>query len=263
MTGYSERSAAVAGGDVRIWEKGEGPGLCWFAGLPGLPRWLPVLDRLAESHRVAAPSLPGAPGGHPADLLDEHVDWLLAARDVHRAADAEGGALVGASTGGALAADIAAVWPDAVGRLVLIAPFGLFDEAEPIADVFAQRPAERSPLLTNRPEDFDTWTASDSDDADETMEWDIMMQRANNAAARLLWPLGDTRLATRLGRIACPTLLIRGADDRVMPDSYAARIAGATAGPATVTTIPGAGHMAEFDRPDEVAAAITEFLAGG
>ena len=100
---------------------------------------------------------------------------------------------------------------------MLIAPFGLFDEAEPIADVFAQRPAERSPLLTNRPEDFDAWTASGTDDADETMEWDIMMQRANNAAARLLWPLGDTRLATRLGRIACPTLLIRGADDRVMP----------------------------------------------
>ena len=87
MTGYSERSAAVAGGDLRVWEKGQGPGICYFAGLAGLPRWLPVLDRLAESHRVAAPSLPGAPGGHPADLLDEHVDWLLAARDAHRAAD--------------------------------------------------------------------------------------------------------------------------------------------------------------------------------
>ena len=263
MTGPSERTAAVAGGELRIWEKGEGPGLCWFAGLPGLPRWLPVLDRLAEAHRVAAPSLPGAPGGHSADLLDEHVDWLLAARDAHRAADTDGGALVGASSGGALAADIAAVWPEAVGRLVLIAPFGLFDEAEPVADVFAQRPADRSPLLTERPDELDAWTASGSDDAEEAMEWDIAMQRANNAAARLLWPLGDTRLATRLGRIACPTLLIWGGDDRVMPRSYAARIADAISGPARVEIVPGAGHMAEFDRPDAVAGAIAAFLAEG
>ena len=263
MTGIAERSAAAPGGELRVWEKGAGPAVCFFAGLPGLPRWLPVLDRLAEAHRVAAPSLPGAPGGHSADALDEHVDWLLAARDAHRAAGADGGALVGASTGGALAADIAAVWPEAVGRLVLIAPFGMFDEAEPIADVFAQRPADRSPLLSGRPGDLDSYLASGSDAAGETMEWDIAMQRATNAAARLLWPLGDTRLATRLGRIACPTLLLWGADDRVMPRSYAERMAGAVSGPATVREIEGAGHMAEFDRPDEVAAAIAEFLDAG
>ena len=233
MSGVSERTAATAGGELRVWEKGAGADICFFAGLPGLPRWLPVLDRLAETRRVAAPSLPGAPGGHPADALDEHVDWLLAARDAHRAAEAEGGALVGASSGGALAADVAAAWPGAVGRLVLIAPFGVFDEAEPMADVFAQRPADRSPLLSNRPDALDAYIASGSDDAGETMEWDITMQRATNAAARLLWPLGDTRLARRLGRIACPTLLLRGADDRVMPRSCAARMAEAIAGPAT------------------------------
>ena len=263
MTGHAERSAAVFGGELRVWEKGTGPGICFFAGLPGLPRWLPVLDRLAQAHRVAAPSLPGAPGGHPADLLDEHVDWLLAARDAHRAAEADGGALIGASTGGALAADIAAAWPETVGRLVLIAPFGMFDEAEPIADMFAQRPPDRSPLLSNRAEDLDAFTASGTDDADETLEWDLAIQRANNAAARLLWPLGDTRLATRLGRIVCPTLLLWGEDDRVMPRSYAARMAEAISGPATIRVIAGAGHMAEFDRPDEVADAIAGFLAEG
>ena len=170
-----------------------------------------------------------------------------------------GGVLVGASTGGALAADIAAVWPESVGRLVLISPFGLFDEAEPAADLFAQRPDARSPLLSNRPEDLDAYTAAA--DGGETLEWDIAMQRAVNAAARLLWPLGDTRLATRLGRIVCPTLLLRGEDDRVIPKSYADRMAETIAGPVTVEAIPGAGHMAEFDRPDAVAGAIASFLA--
>ena len=127
--------------------------------------------------------------------------------------------------------------PKAVGKLVLIAPFGVFDEAEPIADIFAQRPSDRSPLLSNRPDELDAYTAAASGDADETLEWDLATQRANNAAARLLWPLGDTRLATRLGRIACPTLLLRGADDRVMPRSYAARMAEAISGPTTIREI--------------------------
>ena len=48
-----------------------------------------------------------------------------------------------------------------------------------------------------------------------------------------------------------------------MPRSYAARMAEAISGPASVRVIADAGHMAEFDRPDEVADAIAGFLAGG
>ena len=116
--------------------------------------------------------------------------------------------------------------------------------------MFAQRPAERSPLLTNRPDDFDAWTASGTDDADETMEWghhDAARQqrRGTAAVAARRHQAGDPARTHRLPDAADP-----GArDDRVMPDSYAARIADAIAGPATVATIPGAGHMAEFRPP--------------
>ena len=48
-----------------------------------------------------------------------------------------------------------------------------------------------------------------------------------------------------------------------MPRSYAARIADAISGPARVEIVPGAGHMAEFDRPDAVAGAVAAFLAEG
>ena len=52
----SEPKAAtveVNGFSCRVWTKGQGPKLGFLAGLGGLPRWLPFLDRLAEAHTVA------------------------------------------------------------------------------------------------------------------------------------------------------------------------------------------------------------------
>ncbi|HEV8031906.1 MAG TPA: alpha/beta fold hydrolase, partial [Stellaceae bacterium] len=68
-------------------------------------------------------------------------------------------------------------------------------------------------------------------------------------------------LEKRLPLIEAPTLLIWGADDRIMPRDYADRFAAAIAGRTEVRTIPGAGHLAELDRPDEVAAAILAWTA--
>ena len=144
-------------------------------------------------------------------------------------------------------------------RLVLIAPFGVFDESDPLADVFAQKPGTLSALLSDKPRELDAWLAAPEDE--DTLEWDIVNVRATNAAARYLWPLGDTRLMKRLGRITCPTLLLSGANDRAIPESYAQRFADAITGDTVVKTIPAAGHMAEFDAPDAVAEAVLSFLS--
>ena len=83
---------------------------------------------------------------------------------------------------------------------------------------------------------------------------------AQEAAARLLWPLGETGLRNRLGRIECPTLLLWGKDDALLPLSYAERFAEAISGPVEIATIPGAGHLAEIDAPDATAKRIAQFL---
>jgi pimeloyl-ACP methyl ester carboxylesterase len=81
------------------------------------------------------------------------------------------------------------------------------------------------------------------------------------AAARLLWPLGDRGLAKRLHRIAAPTLLLWGSEDRIVPASYAKRFAEGIAGKAEVRSIPGAGHRLDLDAPDGAAEAVLAFLA--
>ena len=91
-------------------------------------------------------------------------------------------------------------------------------------------------------------------------EWSIEQVRANEAAARIFWPLGNTRLEKRLPLITAPTLLIWGAEDRLVPRSYADRFAAAIFGRTEITSIPGAGHLAELDKPNEVAAAILRWV---
>ncbi|MDE2008280.1 MAG: alpha/beta hydrolase, partial [Rhodospirillales bacterium] len=81
------------------------------------------------------------------------------------------------------------------------------------------------------------------------------------AAARIFWPLGNTRLEKRLGLIKAPTLLIWGAADRVMPPSYAERFRAGIGGPSEIRMIADAGHLAELDQPDAVAAAILAWTA--
>jgi pimeloyl-ACP methyl ester carboxylesterase len=253
-------SVEVNGFSCRVWRKGEGPKLGFLAGFGGLPRWIPFLDALARERTVIVPSLPGFPGGERGHtVLDSHLDWVLAMRQLSQKAGLDGADLAASSVGASFAAEIAAIWPSAVRRLALIAPWGLFDDKDPMTDPWAQRPPEVPALLCADPERWNQLKAEP--EGANSPEWPIEQVRANEAAARAFWPLGNTRLEKRLRLIEAPTLLIWGEQDRIVPRSYADRCANAIAGTTEITTIPGAGHLAELDKPDEVAAAILRWTS--
>lgn len=95
----------------------------------------------------------------------------------------------------------------------------------------------------------------------DEIDWFVTLNRAAEAAARLLWPLGDRGLARRLHRIRAPTLLVWGEQDRVLPPSYARRFADGIAGPVETELVPDAGHLVDVDAPSDLAARIERFLA--
>jgi pimeloyl-ACP methyl ester carboxylesterase len=136
----------------------------------------------------------------------------------------------------------------------MIAPFGLFDEKNPAADVWAQRADDVPGLLCADAEVYKALKAMPT--GANSVEWPIEQTRAAEAAARIFWPLGNTKLERRLPLITAPTLLIWGEADRVMPRSYADKIAKAIPGDAKIVTIASAGHLAELDQPDAVAKAV-------
>lgn len=248
----------VNGFSTRVWRKGSGPKIGFLAGYGGLPRWMPFLDELAKSRTVIVPSIPGFPGGDRGHtVLDTHLDWLLAVHELLEKSDLLGADLAGSSVGGSLAAEMAALWPEAVRRLVLISPFGLFKDDDPPTDPWAQRADAVPGLMCADPEIWKAMKAAP--EGANSIEWPIEQTRANEAAARIFWPLGNTKLEKRLRLIKAPTLLLWGEQDRIMPRSYAETFAQGITGPTEVRIIQGAGHLAEMDKPAEVAGAIVGF----
>lgn len=249
----------VNGFPTRIWRQGSGPKLGFLAGFGGLPRWVPFLDELAKTRTVIVPSVPGFPGGDRGhSVLDSHLDWLLALRNLLEKAGLAGADLAGSSVGASLALEMAALWPTSVGKLALIAPFGLFDEKNPPTDPWAQRADAVPSLMCADPA---IWTAlKTAPEGANSIEWPIEQVRASEAAARIFWPLGNTRIEKRLGLIQAPTLLLWGEHDKIMPRGYANVFAKGIAGKSEVRVIQGAGHLAELDKPSEVAQAILAFL---
>ncbi len=73
------------------------------------------------------------------------------------------------------------------------------------------------------------------------------------ASANILWPLGDRGTAKRLHRVTSPRLTLWGDLDEVNPVTNAQAWGGAQ-------VIAGAGHLLEWDAPEQVSAALLEFL---
>ena len=137
-------------------------------------------------------------------------------------------------------------------------PLGLFSADEPVEDVFARLPHQIPKLLCSNAESAAEFFAKPR--AADPVEWQIELTRASEAAARLLWPLGERGLTKRLHRIRAETLLLWGAEDEVVPASYAKRFADGITGETRIQTIAGAGHLSYLDEPEAVAEAVLEFL---
>ncbi|MDH3737821.1 MAG: alpha/beta hydrolase [Alphaproteobacteria bacterium] len=265
MSDPTAGTVSVNGQSCRIWSKGTGRRVGVLPGIGGLPQWSPFLDELSQSCTVVTLSPPGFQGsgvGH--EQLDSDLDWALALYDLMVGAGLEDCDLIGVSVGGAFAALLAATWPRLVRRLVLVAPLGLFDEEDPSADIFAVRPGTMPDLLCANGSAYRALhDVPEGATDDQTIEWQIKELRALEAMHRYMWPLGDANLAKRLPRISVPTLLVRGDQDAVLPESYVGRFAQTIAGPVESTTIAGAGHLADIDAPENLATRIREFLEAG
>jgi pimeloyl-ACP methyl ester carboxylesterase len=69
-------------------------------------------------------------------------------------------------------------------------------------------------------------------------------------------------LRAALPRIACPTLVIQGADDAYGSREQVTRVAEGVSGPVETLLLPGCGHQPHLEQRAAVIAAVTGFLAG-
>jgi abhydrolase domain-containing protein 6 len=224
--------------------------------LPGMGGNAGISPAVAQLDvEVVIPEVPGFAGEQGFVAPTSYLDWLVAVCD---AIDASGGTadgpvpFIGASVGGMLAAEIAALRPEIVDRVALLAPFGIVDTANIGHDYFSLRGPDRLPHLFAKgvPDAFEH--QFDERGAEEAP---VARYLVDIAMGALTWPIGDRGTAKRLHRIRCPKLVLWGGQDELLPPSLSGAWGGAT-------VIDGAGHLLEWDCPDETAAELRPFLNG-
>ena len=257
--GGQPETVDIAGKPVIITSGGEGvPFVYLHSALGESMMWLPFHQAFAKKFRVISPLHPGF--GHSggfeqiADIEDMAFHYL----DLLDALGLEQVVLGGVSLGGWIAAEIAVRWPERVKKLWIADAPGLWVENEPLGDLFrvAQDRAKLREMLFHDPQGAMA-TLVIKDQPDELTMLNAF--QAMTVLARMVWQRPyDPKLAGRLRRIQCPTLLLWGDHDQLVPPAY---------GEAYQKLIPGSelvlikdcGHLPMFEKEAEFVAAITKF----
>lgn len=162
--------------------------------------------------------------------------------------------LVASSLGGKVAVEFAARFPELVGRLVLLCPSGLGD-------------AERLPIVEGVRRN-DPAGVIRSVFANPRFVNPVMVEYYRRVFARRRWKVAvlrtvrgtnDHNVRARLAELIVPTLLVGGADDRIVDPRHAAEVAGELPHGRFVM-IPKCGHAPQIEKAWFVNRLVVHFL---
>ncbi|MET9674180.1 alpha/beta hydrolase [Streptomyces sp. NPDC006482] len=289
--GEELRSVALPGLTLTVRARpGARPGLppaLYVHGLGGSSQnWSTLMPLLADLVDGEAVDLPGFGDSPPPD--DGNYSVTGHARAVIRLLDAGGRGpvhLFGNSLGGAVATRVAAVRPDLVRTLTLIAPalpelraqrtaWPTVMLAVPgVASLFAKLSKDWTPeqrvrgVLSLCYGDPDRVTEEGLRHAVEEMErrlelpyfWDAMA-RSSRGIVDAYTLGGQHGLWRQAERVLAPTLLVYGGRDQLVAYRMARKAAAAFRG-SRLLTLPDAGHVAMMEYPETVAQAARELIA--
>jgi len=244
--------------DTYLWEQGSGSPVLYLHGFERHPGGAGFLERLAEDHRVLAPEQPGYGGSTGAEHFTDVIDVALYHRELVESLGIDSVDVVGHSLGGMFAAELAAIAPQLVRRLVLVNAFGLWLDDEPAPDPFgAAAEVKAAKWHGEPPKSEPTNFVPDPDDPHAA----ILFSAQNlGTATKFMWPIADRGLRRRLPVIDAPTLVVHGTSDGLLPVSYAEEFVRLIPN-AELALIDQAGHYPMVEREDEFVDVVGKFLA--
>jgi 2-hydroxy-6-oxonona-2,4-dienedioate hydrolase len=204
--------------------------------------FIPIASVLAPHVRVYAPDLPGFGESWKPDrtlLLHELGHWLGRWIEVEGLAPAT---LLGQSFGCQVIADLAVRRPARIDRLILQGPTG-----DPRAQTLRHQLWRWAQGVGKEPDSLSNITQADYGKAG--------MRRVLRTFLNSL----HDHLERKLPRIAAPTLVVRGADDVIVPQEWAERAAGMLPN-GRVAVVPGGLHAINYSGPVRFADAILPFI---
>jgi pimeloyl-ACP methyl ester carboxylesterase len=250
----------VNGIEIELDVRGSGRPLLFLHPEIGFDRAGPALDLLAKNAQVIAPTHPAYGKAKIPSAFNTVDDLAYLYLDLMDLLDLREVAMVGLGIGGWIAGEIAVKTTARLSRLVLANAFGIKigdRETRDIFDMYFVTEADLAKIVY-----FDEeWTKRDlSKLPDEEL---YAMARAREATSRYGWKpyMHDPKLKGRLHRIRVPTLVLWGAEDRIVAPDYGRAYCAAIPG-ACFEAIERAGHFPHVERPEEFARMTLGFIEG-
>lgn len=253
----------VAGRNVEVRRIREGKPLVFLHSAVG-EFWGPEFLEKIDGFEAICPAHPGFGESTGIEDIRDVEDLAFHYADLLDALELERPVLVGLSLGGWIAAEVAVRWPERLRALVLIDAAGLWLDEAPIAPMWGlSEPQDLVDLLFEDPSHPLALLIA-SIDLDDPPPEDILLSFINNqaATARIAWNpyLHNPRLEGRLHRVTCPTLVVWGSEDQLIPADHGRRYAEKIPG-ASLEIVEGGAHLGALERPEEVASLISKFLS--
>jgi pimeloyl-ACP methyl ester carboxylesterase len=252
-----------------VLEGGSGDPLLFLHGVAGL-EWTPFLERLSATHTVIAPRTPGFGESTGTEKLDDIHDLVFFYLDLLDELGLDRLPIVGHSIGGMFAAEVAATQPERFTHTVLASPFGLWDDADPVTDLFvisleelaaamyADTDSDEAVAIATAPQARMTEVDPATKEGQATIRYLVERAKSMSTAAKYLWPIPNRGLSKRLHRVTQPSLVIWGENDGIIPPTYASKFA-ARMPNATAHVLPNAAHMVIEEQPGRVVELIDGF----
>jgi len=239
--------------------KGEGKPLVFLHGLFG-QEWGGFLDNIAITRKVYAPAHAGSVDLADLETLDGLWDLLIYYDDLFASLRLDRFDLVGHSFGGMVAAEFAAMYPERIGKLVLIDALGLWNDNYPVADHLLSTPAVQTVMRFHNLENAAVAREiSAPTEPDKVHAALVKRFLALSSTSQFIHPIPDRGLRKRLRRIKAETLIIWGAEDSLTPRAYADDFAAGIKG-ARKEIIANAGHTPQLEQKDLVSERVRDFL---
>jgi pimeloyl-ACP methyl ester carboxylesterase len=220
--------------------------------------WLPFYQKWAKQFHVLVPTHPGFGKSGGFDQIDTIEDMAFHYVELFDALGFDEVILGGVSLGGWIAAEFACRWPERVKKLWISSAPGMWVEHEPLPDLFRvmqDRDAIRKLLFSDPNGSMARMVIQDNPEPEKMMA----AYQAMTVLARLVWERPyNPKLPGRLHRVQCPTLLLWGEHDRLVPPAYG-KAYQRYLPQAEWRVIPQCGHMAMFEKEAEFVEAVARF----
>ncbi|EGG42507.1 alpha/beta hydrolase [Candidatus Nitrosarchaeum limnium SFB1] len=220
-----EKFIQVDGNKIRYLESGDSKNtLVLIHGLgASAERWSLVIPILAKYYRVIAPDLIGY-GYSDKPILDYSPEMFVNfLGKFFDALQIKCPIIIGSSLGGQISAEYTSANPKNVKKLVLVSPAGAMKQSTPALDAYIM--AALYPNEQSAKNAFELMEASGNNVSEKIVQGFIeRMQLPNSKLAFMSTILGMKNseiISPKLHTIQCPTLVIWGVNDPVVPVEFA------------------------------------------